>query len=480
MTIDLTLEIEDVGPISYAEMDIGKINIIGGKNSTGKSTSSKLLYCFLRANSSYNEDLIAEGIKPRLYRFATDLQRSKIISLIFLRQLDLNDLSLDELIESYEELKIRYFEYESENESKLPELWEGIPIDEDYQNYVSDTESQQYLRNKSKFTKHMNKIDEMLDIEENPHRMFKYLMKKLIKDEFNLNESNILEFGDVISFSSKNLDFEWEVYFKENLYEINGIFNIEHVFYLDSFSTFDLPLREIKSVSEYGNAITDHATQLAKNICDESEAEILFDDIDNKEIIEIEEKIRTIIGGKLEIEDGQFIYRTTDNSRHTMINTASGIKQIGVLQKLLSNRKLKPESFLIIDEPEVNLHPEWQVKFAEILVLLASDLDITVYINTHSPMFIEAMSLYSEYYGLLNETNIYLSKEDKYYVPIEEDDFIQGNDNREKGKINPVNNNPKFTFEKIDPKDMGAVYENLSRPYDDLDDLKSKILFKNS
>ena len=40
MAIDLTLEIEDVGPISQAKIDIGKINIIGGKNSTGKSTSS--------------------------------------------------------------------------------------------------------------------------------------------------------------------------------------------------------------------------------------------------------------------------------------------------------------------------------------------------------------------------------------------------------------------------------------------------------
>ena len=42
-----------------------------------------------------------------------------------------------------------------------------------------------------------------------------------------------------------------------------------------------------------------------------------------------------------------------------MGNTASGIKQIGVVQLLLSNRKLQENSVLIIDEPEVNLHPEW-------------------------------------------------------------------------------------------------------------------------
>ena len=43
----MILELENIGPIDSAKINIGKVNIIGGKNSTGKSTSSKLLYCFL-------------------------------------------------------------------------------------------------------------------------------------------------------------------------------------------------------------------------------------------------------------------------------------------------------------------------------------------------------------------------------------------------------------------------------------------------
>ena len=64
--------------------------------------------------------------------------------------------------------------------------------------------------------------------------------------------------------------------------------------------------------------------------------------------------------------------------------------------------------------------------------------------------FMEAMSLYSEYYDLLDDTCMYLTEK-------------QGDG---------------FRFKQIDPKDMGAIYENLSRPYDDLDDIKSKIIFK--
>lgn len=52
MENDLILDIDNVGPISHAKINIGKINVVGGINSSGKSTASKLLYCFLRANSN--------------------------------------------------------------------------------------------------------------------------------------------------------------------------------------------------------------------------------------------------------------------------------------------------------------------------------------------------------------------------------------------------------------------------------------------
>ena len=130
---------------------------------------------------------------------------------------------------------------------------------------------------------------------------------------------------------------------------------------------------------------------------------------------------------------------------------SSGIKEIGIIQILLQNNKLKENSFLIIDEPEASLHPEWEIKYAEILVLLAKELNVHIYLNSHSPMFIEAISLYSQYYNLIDETNFYLTKK------------------QEDGK---------YDFKKINPENMGEVYENLTKPYDELDKLKAKILFK--
>ena len=131
--------------------------------------------------------------------------------------------------------------------------------------------------------------------------------------------------------------------------------------------------------------------------------------------------------------------------------SSAGIRQIGVIQILLENGSLGENSFLIIDEPESNLHPDWQIRFAEILVLLTKELNVTLYLNSYSPIFIEAISLYANYYDLIGDTSIYLTKKQ---------------------------NNGRFNFKKINPKNMGEVYEDLTRPYDELDRLKAEILFR--
>ena len=210
----------------------------------------------------------------------------------------------------------------------------------------------------------------------------------------------------------------------EGLYDLNDSnvkfesnFIPSDIFYIDNISVLDLKDLDILRF--------DHIIHIK---------EALEEDIVNNES-EILSKIQNIIDGDCPVFQ--------ENS--------SGIKEIGILQILLQNNKLKENSFLIIDEPESSLHPEWEVRYAEILVLLAKELNIHIYLNSHSPMFIEAISLYSQYYGLMDETSFYLTQKQE---------------------------NGKFNFKKINPKNMGEVYENLTRPYDELDKLKAKILFK--
>ncbi|WP_407391469.1 AAA family ATPase [Methanobrevibacter sp.] len=190
--------------------------------------------------------------------------------------------------------------------------------------------------------------------------------------------------------------------------------DISDIFFIEEISILDLTNPDFFSI--------DHIRHLLDALQDKSKT-------DNTEIIS---KIQNII------------------ENNCTLRSSAGMKQIGIIQMLLENGSLKENSFLIIDEPESNLHPSWQVKFAQILTLLAKDLNIYVYLNSHSPIFIEAMSLYAQYYDLLDSTAFYLTEE--------------GYDG--------------YVFKRINPKNMGEIYENLTQPYDDLDKLKAKILFK--
>lgn len=90
-------------------------------------------------------------------------------------------------------------------------------------------------------------------------------------------------------------------------------------------------------------------------------------------------------GGEVELEkDGSIVFRR-GKEVFNMHQTAEGIKKIGILSRLMRNRRLTPAGgcMLFVDEPEVNLHPKAIVVFAEMLHEFARS-GIQVYLTTHS------------------------------------------------------------------------------------------------
>ena len=90
-------------------------------------------------------------------------------------------------------------------------------------------------------------------------------------------------------------------------------------------------------------------------------------------------------GGEVEMEsNGNIIFRR-GKEVFNMHQTAEGIKKIGILSRLMRNRRLTPAGgcMLFVDEPEVNLHPKAIVLFAEMLHEFAQS-GIQVYLTTHS------------------------------------------------------------------------------------------------
>lgn len=90
-------------------------------------------------------------------------------------------------------------------------------------------------------------------------------------------------------------------------------------------------------------------------------------------------------GGEVEMQkDGSIVFRR-GKEVFNMHQTAEGIKKIGILSRLMRNRRLTPAGgcMLFVDEPEVNLHPKAIVLFAEMLHEFAQS-GIQVYLTTHS------------------------------------------------------------------------------------------------
>lgn len=73
---------------------------------------------------------------------------------------------------------------------------------------------------------------------------------------------------------------------------------------------------------------------------------------------------------------------------------SSSVNQLTFLNIFLKHWAKETNNFLIIDEPEENLHPQNQIELLKVLILFATQKNNRVLITTHSPLFAEAINNY--------------------------------------------------------------------------------------
>lgn len=243
-------------------------------------------------------------------------------------------------------------------------------------------------------------------------------------------------YGKENSFPETDLKESFENFFSLKLKEVKSDTNFERSLLNESFENFLLPYLNTSAFSyslrysgledlEISNKDQNQDFQEIKrlhsylgSIYDYDEANIVINRVasEYKESIitmfpEIIEKLNHIIDGKISQDEiGNIEYEDSKGKKHSLGRTAGGIQQFSKLYLLLINGLLKPNDFLFIDEPETNLHPEWQVKFGEILALLVS-YNVNVVVSTHAPFFVSALRRYINEADLNYKASYYISKE---------------------------------------------------------------------
>ena len=160
MSNKLSLTINNFGPINNADLEIDKITVIVGDNSTGKSTSSKLLFCLLTVASMKGNNLANNYIKVRFVSFfrywSNKLANKKKIS-----------FNIEEMLIS-----------PLDNESLNNELFEKIYVK------TKDLFDNLEFNEKQSFFKDLETIHELIALNRNVNVKYWNVLKALIESEY--------------------------------------------------------------------------------------------------------------------------------------------------------------------------------------------------------------------------------------------------------------------------------------------------------
>ena len=371
----MKLIIKNIGKLKNAEVEINGITVIAGENNTGKSTVGKTLFSLFYG--FYDLD------KKISIRKIGDIEN---IFLRFVRNMNSENLKKIINISDKIEKKANYNKDEisrllQENESFIPK--ENLEdVSEKISNIIKIT-SKSYLEN-----------------------MISYIFNIEFDSQINTIGSNYE--GRIILRIKED---EIKIAIKRNEIAIENEINLRsEVIYIDDpFVIDNLNEYRLKDIRYFENHKENLETKLFRenNEINISERIILANKLE-----QINEKLEKVIDGKIKLSQGRWIYEFKNNKELNLKNLSTGLKSFAILKRLIENGNLKENGTIILDEPEIHLHPEWQLLFAELIVLLQKEFGMHILLTTHSPYFLNAIEVFSEKYKINEKCKYYIAEND--------------------------------------------------------------------
>ena len=374
----MKLSIKNVGKLKEADVEINGITVIAGENNTGKSTVSKALFSLF--NGFYNFDnkmleLKSGDIRNIFLRFIKKLNRENSNILI-----DIPDKIVKDTSYKFDRNKL-------------------IKLIQENRNFISI----EYLGEVSE------KIFDILNIKDEEY--LENTISYILNNEFD-NQINTIWSDDLGEIALKIKENELKLKIKNNkVIKIENKINLRsEVIYIDDPFVID-------NLNEYKwrdiNYLENHKESLETKLIREKNEKTFSEKIIAKNNLQqITEKLKEVINGKIKFNQGKWIYELENNKELNLKNLSAGLKSFAILKRLIENGNLEEKGIVILDEPEIHLHPEWQIKFAELIVLLQKEFKMNILLTTHSPYFLKAVQVYSKKYKISNKCKYYMSELD--------------------------------------------------------------------
>mgnify|MGYP000099319832 FL=1 len=413
----MKLLIENIAKIREASIEIDGITVIAGSNNAGKSTIGKALYCMFDSFSRIDE--FVRKNKPNDARKV--LSRNVENLHIICKQLSGYKRKKTGLSENLQE---KYADYlaECDTNAKIEEVMNSFCMQHlqlyDIGDLFDNDEVQSWLKEAiADVSDKMLEYDSEYAIKSGIEETFRDVFGNQIATKRRIDEKestgNVkskvtvqINRNDRDSYSANMVEFKEErVVSVEQDFSVNTkALYIENPNVLHYFQILGM-VREQKIRQQQIEQWLSPNSEVVKNYLKmpiffrgfqkmDLNQEIL---VERKQLDEIIEKInRDIVQnvqGTIDFREGEWLQYQDDAYAGTfrLDNLSTGLKSIALLQCILNYRVLKNKSVLILDEPEIHLHPEWQVQYAKYIVNLQKNLDLHIVITTHSPFFVKAI-----------------------------------------------------------------------------------------
>ena len=397
----MKLSLRNIGIINQADINLDGLTVIAGDNDTGKSFAGRTLFSIIKASNSSGivfTDELERNIKDIVQEIYIEIRKNldkegnRILFDIlnpgsFIKELRSavvaeNVFKIEDIIQK----RISLLKTSSINKPLLNIL---LPKLEDLRTVlgIKDTEDKNKIQSKT--------------------------YKEILQKEFNYNIRNMhSKDNGKISFSEGSNELL-------NIQLSNGNIEVE---YSDNLLVPTATLIETPFILQmeglfgnYNKSLPVHITDLFEKLTGSMG---YFDDDTDIFLKKIESTIQG--DWDYDTEKDDFIFsKEISGEKHFFdsLNTATGIKSFGVISLLKKAGVLDKRCVLIIDEPEVHLHPKWQIEYAKIITELVKE-GVIVLVTTHSPYMVQAFSVFSKEADI--KSDFYLShKNDNGTAEIE-------------------------------------------------------------